>query len=77
MRKVYKNPKELASCLKDLVDLYFEDLMTYEKLEERVLKMVEANPNSVYKNGFMNNKLANVLGDLRIEVIDKIVKEKN
>lgn len=38
MRKVYKNPKELATCLKDLVDLYFEDLMTYEKLEEKFLK---------------------------------------
>ncbi|MDU5118473.1 MAG: ribonuclease P, partial [Clostridium botulinum] len=30
MRKVYKNPKELATCLKDLVDLYLDDLMTYE-----------------------------------------------
>ncbi|OSA72512.1 ribonuclease P [Clostridium botulinum] len=77
MRKVYKNPKELATCLKDLVDLYLEDLMTYEKLEERVEKIVEANKNSIYKNGVINTKLANVLGDLRIDVINKIVKEKN
>ncbi|NFC04060.1 TIGR04540 family protein [Clostridium botulinum] len=76
MRKVYKNPKELATCLKDLVDLYFEDLMTYEKLEERVSKIVEANKDSIYKNGVINTKLANVLGDLRIDVINKIVKEK-
>lgn len=75
MRKVYKNPKELATCLKDLVDLYFEDLMTYEKLEEKVSKIVEANKDSIYKNGVINTKLANVLGDLRIDVINKIVKE--
>ncbi|ABS33044.1 MULTISPECIES: TIGR04540 family protein [Clostridium] len=77
MRKVYKNPKELATCLKDLVDLYLDDLMTYEKLEEKVSKIVEANKNSIYKNEVINTKLANVLGDLRIDVINKIVKEKN
>ncbi|MCR1934996.1 TIGR04540 family protein [Clostridium tepidum] len=76
MRKVYKNPKELAICLKDLVDLYLDDLMTYEKLEEKVSKIVEANKNSIYKNGDINTKLANVLGDLRIDVINKIVDEK-
>lgn len=76
MRKVYKNPKELATCLKDLVDLYLDDLMTYEKLEEKVSKIVEANKNSIYKNEVINTKLANVLGDLRIDVINKIVKEK-
>lgn len=77
MRKVYKNPKELATCLKDLVDLYFEDLMTYEKLEEKVSKIVEANKDSIYKNGSINTKLANVLGNLRIDVINKIVKKEN
>ena len=76
MIKVYKNPKELATCLKDLVDLYLDDLMTYEKLEEKVSKIVEANKNSIYKNEVINTKLANVLGDLRIDVIDKIVKDK-
>lgn len=76
MRKVYKNPKELASCLKDLVDLYFEDIMTYEKLEEKVSKIVEANKNSMYRNGVMHTKFQNVLGDQRIEVINKIVEDK-
>ena len=27
MRKVYKNPKELGACLKDLVDFYLDDVM--------------------------------------------------
>ncbi len=76
MRKVYKNPKELATCLKDLVDLYLDDLMTYEKLEEKVSKIVDANKNSIYKNEVINTKLAIVLGDLRIDVINKIVKDK-
>ena len=33
MRAVYRNPKELATKLKDVIDLYLEDLLSYEKLE--------------------------------------------
>ncbi|MBE6047010.1 MAG: TIGR04540 family protein [Clostridium sp.] len=74
MRAVYKNPKELATCLKDLVDLYLDDLMTYEKLTTKILKIVDAN--QVYRNGFMENKISNVLGEQRREVINKIVSER-
>ena len=35
MRKVYKDPKELAMSLKDLVDFYLDNIMTYENLEEK------------------------------------------
>lgn len=74
MRAVYKNPKELATCLKDLVDLYLDDLMTYEKLTMKILKIVDAN--EVYRNGFIENKIFNVLGEQRIEIINKIVSER-
>lgn len=74
MRAVYKNPKELATCLKDLVDLYLDDLMTYEKLTMKILKIVDAN--EVYRNGFIENKISNVLGEQRIEIINKIVSER-
>ena len=48
MRAVYRNPKELATCLKDIVDTYEDDLISYEKMEERIIKIVEANINDVY-----------------------------
>ncbi|MGL5151015.1 MAG: TIGR04540 family protein [Clostridium sp.] len=71
MRSVYRNPRELATVLKDLVDTYQEDLITYEKFEEKVLKIVEAN--GVYKDGNMSLKLANIIGNERVEIINKIV----
>ena len=74
MRAVYKNPKELATCLKDLIDLYLDDLMTYEKLTVKILKIVDAN--EVYRNGFMENKISNGLGEQRREIINKIVAER-
>ncbi|MBD7910682.1 MULTISPECIES: TIGR04540 family protein [Clostridium] len=74
MRAVYKNPRELATCLKDLVDLYLDDLMSYEKLTEKILKIVDAN--EVYKNGHIESKLLIVLGAEREEIINKIVAER-
>lgn len=75
MRAVYKNPRELAIYLKDIVDQYLEDLITYEKLEERVVKVIKANGDSVYKDGFMPVKLSNVLGEERKEIINKIAED--
>lgn len=74
MRAVYKNPRELATCLKDIVDTYYDDLITYEKMKEKLLKIVEANKDAIYKEKNMSVKIANVLGENRVELIDEIVK---
>ena len=73
MRAVYKNPRELATCLKDIVDNYYEDLITYDKMAEKIIKIVNANKDSVYKEKAMSVKIANVLGENRVQIIDEIV----
>lgn len=60
MRAVYRNPRELATCLKDIVDTYYDDLISYEKMEEKILKIVEANKDAIYKEKSMSTKIANV-----------------
>ena len=76
MRAVYRNPKELATCLKDIVDTYEDDLISYEKMEERIIKIVEANKEAIYKEKNMSVKIANVLGDQRVDIINKVVESK-
>ena len=76
MRAVYRNPKELATCLKDIVDTYTDDLISYEKMEDRVMKIVDANMDSIYKEKSMSVKIANVLGEKRVEIINKVVESK-
>lgn len=75
MRTVYRNPKELATCLKDLVDNYLEFLISYDNLEERVKKIVAANGDRVYKDGIFSSKLYPYLGDERVEIINNIVNK--
>lgn len=72
MRAVYRNPKELASKLKDTVDDYFDDVLSYEKLEQKITLIINANGDRIYKDGNMPVKLSIVLGAERIEIIDKI-----
>lgn len=74
MRASYKNPKELASKLRDLVDTYLDGLIDNEKLQKSVVAIINANRDMVYKNGFMPTKLAAALGEERVAIIDKIAE---
>ncbi|NLL31594.1 MAG: TIGR04540 family protein [Clostridiales bacterium] len=76
MRTKYKNPKELGTCLKDLVDNYLEYLLDEETLRKRVMKIVEANGESAYKDGKVASKIYPYLGDERAEIISKIIENK-
>lgn len=74
MRASYKNPKELAGKLRDLVDTHLEGLLGYEELEKTVIAIINANEDRVYKNGFMPTKLAGILGTERVSIINKIAE---
>lgn len=77
MRAVYRNLKELATKLKDVIDLYLEDLLSYEKLETTVVAMIKANDDRIYKNGFMPTKLIAAIGEERKAIVDKIAADNN
>jgi uncharacterized protein (TIGR04540 family) len=75
MKAVYKNPKELATKMIDLVDSYRDGLITYEKFQSIVLILIEKNESSIYKNGFMPTKLANIIGEDRKAILDELVSK--
>lgn len=74
MRSSYKNPKELTSKLRDLLDTYLEGLIDYEKLEKTVVAIINANEHRIYKNGSIPTKLAADLGSQRVDIINKIAE---
>ena len=75
MRSVYKNPKELATAVKDLIDLYLDDLMTYERLTDKITRISENNEDRFYKNGKIDSKLATVLGEDRLQIVNQILSK--
>lgn len=76
MRTIYKNPRELATCIKDLVDLYLENLMTYEKLEDKITRIANSNKESFYKDGNVHIKLSNIVDSTAIDIVKKILTDK-
>jgi len=75
MRKIYKDPKELAVCLKDLIDFYLDDVIPYNKLKDKITILLNANEDRIYKDGFMSLKISNTLGDIRVDVLNKVAAE--
>lgn len=75
MRVSYRNPKELATAVKDAIDTYLEDLMSYEDLEKKILKMIEVNEERLVKNGNVDRKVSLVLGEERVDIINKIIED--
>ncbi|MBU3143623.1 TIGR04540 family protein [Clostridium sp. CF012] len=76
MRKIYKDPKAFAACLKDLVDFYLDDVMTYEKLKEKINVLINANEDRLYKDGNLSLKISNIIGSSRVDIINKIFSER-
>ncbi len=69
MRAVYRNPRELATAIKDLIEEFQDDLISEEKFQVRLNKIAEANEERFIKNGKVENKIANVLGEERLELV--------
>ncbi|MBK5241882.1 TIGR04540 family protein [Clostridium sp.] len=76
MRKVYKDPKELAMCLKDLIDLYLDSVITYEKLRAKITILFNSNEDRIYKDGNISTKISYILGRERVEIINEIYSER-
>ena len=76
MRKVYKDPKTLATALRDLVDFYLDGVITYEKLKEKINILIDANEERLYKDGNMPVKISNVIGSSGVDIINKVFTER-
>ncbi|MBU3190411.1 TIGR04540 family protein [Clostridium bowmanii] len=76
MRKVYKDPKTLATALRDLVDFYLDGVITCEKLKEKINILIDANEERLYKDGNMSLKISNIIGSSGVDIINKVFTER-
>ena len=74
MRARYRNPKELAVALKDQIDLFQENLMEYDKLKVRIVRIAKESNDVFYKNEHIAPKLIEVLGEDRLAIIKEILE---
>lgn len=65
-------------ALRDIVDAYFENQITEVELENKVVKIIEANKNRFYKDDTdeIAYKPAQILGKARQEVLLNILDKR-
>lgn len=74
MRARYRNPKELAIAVKDQIDLYQENLMEFDKLKARVIRIAKESNDVFYKNNHIAPKVVEVLGEERLAIVKEILE---
>jgi len=51
--------------------------MTYDKLSDKVIKIVDSNVERFFKNGDVEIKIANILEEDRVAIIKDILEKNN
>lgn len=74
MRARYRNPKELAIAVKDQIDLYQENLMEFDRLKARVIRIAKESNDVFYKNNHIAPKVVEVLGEERLAIVKEILE---
>ncbi len=76
IRLYYKNQLELSYALRDYIDLYFENRVHDEELEETITSVIAANKDKFYSGTEIAKKPKQVLGKTRLNVLKQILLKK-
>ncbi|MGL4453699.1 MAG: TIGR04540 family protein [Sarcina sp.] len=74
MRARYRNPKELAIAVKDQIDLYQDNLMEFDKLKARIIRIAKESNDVFYKNDHIAPKIVEALGEERLAIVKEILE---
>lgn len=76
IRLYYKNQLELSYALRDYIDLYFENRVHDEELEETITSVIAANKDKFYSGAEIAKKPKQILGKTRLNVLKQILSKK-
>lgn len=75
IRIYYKNQTELGYALRDYIDAYFKNKIQDEDLVQKVILVIDSNKDKFYKNGDIAQKLKQILGKTRLNLLQQILKK--
>lgn len=77
IRIFYKNQFELGHAIKNYIDEYFNNEIDQEDFESNLIRIINSNKDKFFKENEIANKPRQILGKTRIEVVNKILKERS
>ena len=72
----YKNQRELAENLNNLIDMYWENKLDENILVENIINILNNNRDKILKDNHFTKILQQQCGKKRLDLIDKILKSK-
>lgn len=75
-RTFYKNQRELACSLNSIIDSYWSEQISEQKMIELISKIYKNNDEKILKNGSYTKILLQQCGKKRINLISKIINDK-
>ena len=76
LRLYYKNQLELGYALRDFIDAYFQNKVLDKDLEDKITSVIEANKDKFYKGTEIAQKIKQILGKTRLNVLHGILSKR-
>ncbi|MGL5381179.1 TIGR04540 family protein [Clostridium sp.] len=77
IRLFYKNQFELGQAIKNYIDEYFNNEVDQEDFESNLVRIIDSNKDKFFKEMDIAKKPKQILGKTRVEVVNKILKERS
>lgn len=77
IRLFYKNQFELGHAIKSYIDNYFNNEVDQEDFESNLVRIIDSNKDKFFKDMDIAKKPKQILGKTRVEVVNKILKERS
>ena len=74
VKKFYRTQREVAAVINEIVDEYWIDNLTDEKLEENILMIYRNNKDKIIKNNEYTTIIKQQCGKNRLAVVSKIAE---
>lgn len=74
VKKYYRTQREVASVINEIIDEYWIDNLTDEKLEENIMMIYRNNQDKIIKKNDYTTILKQQCGKNRLAVVTKIIK---
>ncbi|WP_455793888.1 TIGR04540 family protein [Clostridium butyricum] len=76
MNSYYKNQKDIGVALNFIIDKYWNKEINETEMIEKIDSIVKNNKEKIYLNNKYTAVIVHKCGKKRLELIDKIIKEK-
>lgn len=76
VKKFYRTQREVASVINDIIDKYWVNSLTDEKLEEHIMMVYKNNQDKIIKNSDYTTIIKQQCGKNRLAVFSKIIEKE-